>query len=240
VLKKKSKIVAFIPARQGSERIKNKNIVKLFNLPLLAHTIIAAKKCKIFDRIILSTDSKKYAKIGRRFGAETPFLRPKKISGPYSPDYDWVKYTLERLKKDGHDFTHFFILRPTSPFRNHKTILRAWKKFKNSKNTDSLRAVEICKQHPGKMWTYSGKYIFPLLSKRKNGQPFFNMQFKSLPKIFVQNGSLEISKIGVIKNDKTITGKKIIPFFTNKKEGFDVNYPIDITLANLAKRTKSW
>ena len=48
MLKKKSRIVALIPARQGSERVKNKNIVKLFNLPLLAHTIIAAKKCKIF------------------------------------------------------------------------------------------------------------------------------------------------------------------------------------------------
>ena len=84
------------------------------------------------------------------------------------------------------------------------------------------------------------KIHFSFNIKEKKWSAFFNMQFKSLPKVFVQNGSLEISKIGVIKNDKTITGKKIIPFFTNKREGFDVNYPIDITLANLAKRTKSW
>ena len=178
MLKKKSRIVALIPARQGSERVKNKNIVKLFNLPLLAHTIIAAKKCKIFDKIILSTDSRKYANIGKRFGAETPFLRPKKISGSYSPDYDWVKYTLKRLKKDGNDFTHFFLLRPTSPFRNHKTILRAWKKFKKSKNIDSLRAVEICKQHPGKMWISSGKYISPLISKKKMVNLFLTCSLK--------------------------------------------------------------
>jgi|TARA_X000001036_G_scaffold406967_1_gene416071 CMP-N,N'-diacetyllegionaminic acid synthase len=240
VLKKKYKLIALIPARQGSERIKNKNIIKLFNLPLLAHTIVAAKKSKIFDKIILSTDSKKYSYIGSKFGAETPFLRPKILSKSTSPDFDWVKYTLDRLIKTGSDFTHFFILRPTNPFRTHKTILRAWQKFKKIKNADSLRAVEICKQHPGKMWTHSGNFIYPLLSKKKKSQPYYNMQFKSLPKILVQNGSLEISKISVIKKNKTITGKKIIPFLTSSEEGFDINYPIDIALAKHYKRKKSW
>ncbi len=236
------KLIALIPARQGSERIKNKNIIRIFNLPLLAHTIIAAKKSKIFDKIILSTDSKKYAKIGSKFGAETPFLRPKIFSKSISPDFEWVNFTLNKLKKKGENFTHFFILRPTNPFRSHKTILRAWKKFKSVRNVDSLRAVETCKQHPGKMWTQSGEQIYPLMYmyKKKKGQPYFNMQFKSLPKVLVQNGGLEISKVSVLKHNKTITGKKIIPFFTSKKEGLDINYPVDIILANYYKKKKLW
>ena len=57
------------------------------------------------------------------------------------------------------------------------------------------------------------------------------MQFKSLPKVYIQNASLEISKIDVIKKYKSITGKKILPFFTKNHEGFDINYKEDIYLA---------
>ena len=197
--KKKNKIIALIPARQGSERIRNKNIIKLFKVPLIVHTIKAAKKSKLFHKIVVSTDSKKYAFIAKKFGAEVPFLRPKNIATSQSPDYQWVKFTLNNLKKKGELFSHFFILRPTSPFRTHQTILRAWKKFKKISNAESLRAVEICKQHPGKMWRASGLFIRPFFSGKIFNQPYHNLQFKSLPKIFIQNASLEISKVEVRK-----------------------------------------
>ena len=90
-MSKEYRLLALIPARSGSKRLKNKNILKLGGKPLIAHAIIAAKKSKIFDKIILSTDSKKYASIGKKFGAEVPFLRPPKFSTSFSPDS--VSYT---------------------------------------------------------------------------------------------------------------------------------------------------
>ena len=79
-LKKIAANIAIIPARSGSRRIKDKNI-KIFNKkPIIYWSIKAAKESKIFDRIIVSTDSKKIAKISNRYGAETPFIRKKKIS----------------------------------------------------------------------------------------------------------------------------------------------------------------
>ena len=77
-MSKKFNLVALIPARSGSKRLKNKNILKLNGKPLIAHTINYAKKAKIFDKIILSTESKKYAEIGKKYGAEVPVLRKKK------------------------------------------------------------------------------------------------------------------------------------------------------------------
>ena len=74
----KDKIIALIPARSKSERLKNKNILKIGKYPLLAIPILAAKKARIFDKIIVSTDSQKYAQIAKKYGAEVPFLRPKK------------------------------------------------------------------------------------------------------------------------------------------------------------------
>ena len=75
----KKKICIIIPARSGSKGIKNKNIALLHKKPLIAHSIISAKKTGI-KNIIVSTDSLKYKKIAEKYGAKVPFLRPKKIS----------------------------------------------------------------------------------------------------------------------------------------------------------------
>ncbi len=237
-MKKRFKLIALIPARKGSERIKNKNIYNLNNKPLIAYTIRSAIKSKIFDRIIVSTDSLKYAKISKKYGAEVPFLRPKKFSKSNSPDYEWLKFTINKLDKENYQFTHFFILRPTSPFRNDKTILRAWREFKKIKNAESLRAVRICKDHPGKMWKIKGKFIKPIMNLTILKQPSYNNQFKSLPNVYIQNASLEISKKNVLERYKTISGKKIIPFFTNEIEGFDINYLTDIYQAKKIYKKK--
>ena len=77
-MKKKKKVLALIGARSGSKGIKNKNIKKLGDKPLLAWIIKSALKSKLINRIIVSTDSKKYAIIAKKYNAETPVLRPKK------------------------------------------------------------------------------------------------------------------------------------------------------------------
>ena len=83
---KKSKIWAIIPARSGSKSLKNKNIVLLNKKPLLAHTIDSALKSKMFEKVLVLTDSQRYAKIAKKYGAEIPFIRPKNISKDKSTD----------------------------------------------------------------------------------------------------------------------------------------------------------
>lgn len=222
----KYNLIALIPARSGSKRLKHKNILNINGKPLLAHTIDYAKKTKIFSKIILSTDSKKYAELGKKYGAEVPFLRPSKFSKSKSPDYEWVSFTINNLKKSGFKFSHFFILRPTNPFRTEKTILKAWKKFKQN-NVESLRAVSLCKEHPFKMWIVKRNRLLPIFKKKNLKQPSYNCQYQSLPKIYSQNASLEISKVEVLKKYKTITGKNIMPFFSNELESTDINYKED-------------
>jgi len=238
-LNTEKRIIGLIPARQGSERIKHKNIKNFFSHPLLAYAIQSAIKSKLFEKVVVSTDSLKYAKIAKYYGAEVLSLRPKKISSSKSPDYDWINYTIDLYKKKKINFTHFFILRPTNPFRNSNTIKAAWKKYKTYKNCDSLRAVSLVKEHPGKMWKEKRNFIFPLIKKKISNQPTYNSQYKSLPTILVQNASLEISKTSVLDKYKTITGKKIIPYFNDKFESYDINYPLDLEFAEyLVSRKK--
>ena len=91
--------VAIIPARSGSSRIKNKNI-KIFNgKPMIAWSIIAAKKSKIFDYILVSTDSKKIASISKKYGAEVPFLRSKNLSDNLTPVHKATLNAAQMLEK---------------------------------------------------------------------------------------------------------------------------------------------
>ena len=225
------KIVALIPARAGSKRVPDKNIYPLGGHPLIAYTITVAVQSGIFDSVIVSTDSEKYADIARYYGADVPFLRSQEIAGDKSPDIEWVQFTLNKLSTRKKNFDCFSILRPTSPFRTVDTIKRAWSNFLSAKEVDSLRAVELCSQHPGKMWVVRGKRMFPLLPFGPEKQPWHSSQYQSLPEIFVQNASLEIAWTDVAVKQNSIAGDIVMPFFTEGKEGFDINHLYDIELA---------
>ena len=228
-------VIALIPARSGSKRIVNKNIKYLENHPLIAYTISTAINSEVFDSVMVSTDSSEIANISKYYGAEIPFLRPKKYAKDNSPDFEWLDFTMKKLDELKKNYLYVCILRPTSPFRNELTLQRAWKEFiTKEKSIDSIRAVELCGQHPYKMWNYDGEYIKPLMNNiisNEYGQPFHSMQYSSLPEIYVQNASLEIVKKSSVYDTGTISGSKIAPFFTNDYEGIDVNTPIDWVVA---------
>src|SRR5581483_398596 len=224
-------IVALIPARSGSKRLPGKNIRPLAGHPLIAYTIAAAKGSGIFSDVLVATDSEEYAAIARQYGAHVPFLRPAETAGDRSPDIAWVDYTLARLRAEGRAFDCFSILRPTSPFRQPETIQRAWNAFLAETGVDSLRAVEKCKQHPGKMWVVRGKRMMPLLPLSPAEQPWHSSQYDALPEVYVQNASLEIAWTRVVDETHTIAGNDVMPFFTIGYEGFDLNHPQDWQLA---------
>ena len=93
--------VAIIPARGGSKRIKHKNIKFFLGKPIISYAIKCAKESKIFDKIIVSSDSERIIKIAKKFGAETPFIRPKNISKDSSNTIDVVKHAIKWLQKNG-------------------------------------------------------------------------------------------------------------------------------------------
>lgn len=228
---KDTSIVALIPARSGSKRVRDKNIRPLAGHPVIAYTIAAALGSGIFNDVIVSTDSNRYAEISDYYGAQVPFLRPVELSGDQSPDIEWLVYTLDRLREAGRRYDCFSILRPTSPFRLPETIQRAWGEFTAQTGVDSIRAVEKCTQHPGKMWVVRGNRMMPLLPLGPAAQPWHSSQYPSLPEIYVQNASLEIAWSRVVFQDRTIAGNVVMPFFTKNYEGFDVNNSYDWQLA---------
>ncbi len=215
--------VALVPARSGSKRVPGKNIRILGGHPLIAYTIAAAQGSGVFDAVIVSTDSDAIAAIARHYGAEAPFLRPQSMAGDTSPDIEWVRFTLDALRGAGRAWDCFSILRPTNPFRSPATIQRAWARFAGAGAVDSLRAVEPCRQHPGKMWVMRGDRIVPLLADGPTAPPWHSMPYQALPRVYVQNASLEIAWCRTVAETGSIAGRTIAPFLTEDHEGFDVN-----------------
>ena len=224
--------VALIPARQGSKRVPGKNLRVLNGHPMLAYTIAPVIESGVFDAVMVSTDSEETAAVARHYGAEVPFLRPAEFATDTSPDIEWVDYTLRELEKRGRTWDAFSLLRPTSPFRTVNTIRRAWRQFTSETGVDSLRAVELCTQHPGKMWVVEGRRMRPLLEQPEpRTQPWHSTPYQALPRVYVQNASLEIAWTRVVLEQRTIAGGVLMPFITEGYEGFDINDPHDWMIA---------
>jgi len=203
--------------------VPGKNVRPLGGHPVLAYTIVPALESGVFESVIVSTDSEEIAGIARHYGAEVPFLRPPQFAGDTSPDIEWLEYTLVELKRSGRQWDCFSLLRPTSPFRTAATIRRAWSRFVAQADVDSLRAVEKCAQHPGKMWIVDGDRMTPLMPSAPGTQPSHSTPYQALPPVYVQNASLEIAWTRVVFEGRTIAGNVLTPFLTEGYEGFDIN-----------------
>ena len=126
-------VIAIIPARGNSKRIPGKNY-KIFNgKPIIANTIEKLKKSRIFDRIIVSTDSKKIASISKRCGAEVPFRRPKFLSDDYTSGASVIAHSVKFLIKEGYQFDYVCCVYPPNPFLEISDLKKGFKKIKSKK-----------------------------------------------------------------------------------------------------------
>jgi CMP-N,N'-diacetyllegionaminic acid synthase len=225
--------IALIPARSGSERVRDKNIRRLGKHPLLAYAVATARQAGVFDRIVCSTDSGKIAAIAQRYGAEVPFLRPAQFATSTSPDIEWLTYTLEEL---GEHYDLFAIVRATNPFRGPDAFVRGLKQLLATPEADSIRAVELVKQHPGKMWVLEGSLMRPVLDQSHLDVAWHAGQYQALPKVYVQNSALEIAWTRVVSQTGTREGRVVAPFLTRGYEGFNVDDEDDWERARLLLR----
>lgn len=224
------KNIAIIPARSGSKGLKNKNIKLLDGKPLLAYTIEAAIKSKCFDVVFVSTDSKKYADIARKYGAEVPFFRSKKNSNDESTTWDVVRETLDSFRKIGKEFDTFMILQPTSPLRTYKDIQNSYKLLKNKRANAIVSTCEVS-ENPTIMYPIKKDLLLSNLvdfTKATRRQDF--------KKYYRLNGAIYLSKISYFEKYKNIYKSECYSYIMNKKSSIDIDDELDfIFVENLLK-----
>ena len=137
-IKLKPMRLAIIPARGGSKRIKNKNIVDFLGKPLIFYALDAAKKSKLFDEIHVSTDSKEIKNVVEKLGYKVDFLRKKNLADDFTGLFPVLKWVHQEYKKRGQFFQDVFCIMPCAPLLNHADLISAYKMFKNFNSKNPL------------------------------------------------------------------------------------------------------
>lgn len=225
----KKQLLIIIPARSRSKSFKNKNIKKLNGHPLVSYSIEAAKIIDEKDKLIhLSTDSKKYIDICRKYYDFDNILRPKKFSKDFSLDIDFLNHALSYYFKKKFLFKYCIILRPTNPFRKKTTLNNSYKLFKKN-NYDSLKTIFKTRKTPYKMWFKNGKLIENIF--KNNHTEKFNFPRQRLKEAYDQTGTIEILNINYKKKLKNFSGKKIMGFEISESEAVDIDNIKDLKMS---------
>ncbi len=138
------KVLFVITARGGSKGVPQKNIKMVGSLPLIAYKIIAAKKCDVDKRVIVSTDDEKIAAISSAYGAEVPFIRPKDLATDTADSMDVVWHAMQWVtENDEKKYDYICLLEPSSPFASYKDLNNAFRLIEESKADTLLGMKEV-------------------------------------------------------------------------------------------------
>lgn len=214
----KKKCICIIPARKGSKRLKNKNILKFRNKPLICHTIESAIKSKVFDLIVVSSDSKKILNVCSKYKSIYLHNRPKKLSGDKATVNEVCLDVLKYFEEKNLRFDFIGCLYATSPLRKAKDIVKTYNLVSKNKKINFSMAVS--------------RYNFPphqaLILKNKNLKPMFKKMISLQSnifdnKIFINNGSTYFGRVNNFKKEKSFCGKKLQGYFMKPDISIDIN-----------------
>jgi CMP-N,N'-diacetyllegionaminic acid synthase len=233
---KQSKVIAVIPARSGSKGIPHKNIVDLAGKPLIAYTIEAALKSKTLNRVVVSTDDAKIAKVAELFGAEVPFLRPESLAKDNTPTLPVIQHAVEYVEKqESHNLVAAVILQPTSPLRSEKYIDQSVNLLLSS-DSDSVVTVREVHDHPYWSWKAEKDLLTPFIKKGMNVN-----KRQDLPKVYALNGAVYAVKRDVIVKENLIFGSRTRMVVMPKEESIDIDEPFDLFMAQMVlENWKKW
>tara|TARA_B100000029_G_scaffold280740_1_gene274816 strand:+ start:616 stop:1332 length:717 start_codon:yes stop_codon:yes gene_type:complete len=232
MIKKDLKIIAIIPARGGSKGIKEKNIKLLNGKPLIFYSINEALKLKkLFYKIIVSTDSRKIARISEKLGAEVPYLRPRKISKDSTPTFPVVKHCINFIeKKDKVNIDLVLILQPTSPLRSALDIKKTINIMKNNICDSVVSVKRVIKSNPLFLKILKNKYLKSYLPKNK-----FVRRQDVKSNIYKTNGAIYLSRRNIFFKNKNnlVYGNKTIPYIMSEHRSIDIDDEIDFKYCEL-------
>jgi len=220
--------LAIIPARSGSKGLADKNIKLVNGKPLLAYTIEAAMKSKLFNEIFVSTDSEKYAKIALEWGANVPFLRSDELATDTASSLDVVKDALKRYKEMGEEFDTVAILQPTSPLRSAEDIIAGYNKM-IEKDANSI--IAVCEVDHSPLWSNTLPEDTSLTNFLK--QEVINLNRQSLPTYYRINGALYLIKSDFLMMTDNIYSEKSYALVMPKERSVDIDDELDFKICDI-------
>jgi CMP-N,N'-diacetyllegionaminic acid synthase len=227
--------ICIIPARAGSKGIKNKNLVKIKNKPLIQYTIDVAKKLSKHCEIVVSTDSPKIKKICIKNELEFYGLRPKRLSSDTALTKDVVMYEVKKIeKKLNKKFFGILLLQPTCPIRDYKKLMKSMQILKNEKFNSVVSVADVGATHPFRMKKIVNGYLKNYMNfKTENMAPRQN-----LPKVFIRSGSFYIIQRNYFFKKKSLVGDRCYGYKLNGLETTNIDNINDLLFLKLLLNKK--
>ena len=227
------KVLCVVPARKNSKGLKNKNIQKINDKEIIYYPIKAGLKSRYIDEVIFSSDSKKYIKIAKKYGASIYFQRPKKISKDSSSSFQVINHAISFLKNKNLHFDIIVLLEPTSPLTNHKDIDQAIKMMVEKEYLSLVSVMDSSKYNINFQFKELNNILKPFIKKG------VSKRRQQIKKTYCLDGSLYISYIKeFLKNKNFISkktmGYKIKPIWKN----FEIDNKDDLNIIRLITRLK--
>lgn len=218
------KRVAIITARGGSKRIPKKNIKDFCGKPIIAYSIEAALKSKLFDEVMVSTESEEIAEVAKRYGANVPFMRSEKTADDYATTDDVLIEVFHEYKKRGSEFDVAVCIYPTAPFVTADK-LRDAVGYLERENADSVMPVVKFSFPPQRALVINNgilRYQYPEDSEKRS---------QDLEPIYHDCGQFYVLRPDNILNHKKSI--KILPIIIRESEVQDIDTEEDWILAEL-------
>lgn len=215
------KVLALIPARGGSKGIPGKNIKLLAGKPLIHYTLECAIAAKIFDRIVVSTDSPEIAAAASLPGIDVPFMRPPALAGDETAMLDVIDHALAELEKSGFTPAIVALLQPTSPLRSVEALRSAIQKLQESPELDSVVSVREVPPH------FSPHYVMKL-----DSQGYLSLYLdqesaltrrQDAPKAYSRTGGMYVFRVSSLHAHGDIYGKHCLPVIVPPKEAVNID-----------------
>jgi N-acylneuraminate cytidylyltransferase len=200
------RILGIIPARGGSKGVPRKNIKLLNNKPLIQYSIESALRSKLLTSVIVSTDDIEIAQISIELGAEVPFMRPNNLATDSAKSIDVVLHAIAELEKINLFFDAICLLQPTNPYRENGLIDLCITKFTNNDYESLITVLPVPHQY-NPHWVYETNANGILKLATHEIMPISRRQ--DLPTAFFREGSVYITKIEIIKTEKSLYGTRI-------------------------------
>lgn len=209
--------LAIIPARSGSKGLKDKNILELNGKPLLAYSIEVAVNSGVFEEVMVSTDSRKYAEIAKQYGASVPFLRSEETSSDTAGSWDVVLEVLDGYQRQEKRFDSVCLLQPTSPMRTADDIVNAYRLFVDE-NVDAVTSV--CEVDHSPLWTMTLDETKSLRKFRENIQ---DIPRQNLDRYYRLNGAIYIKKVQYVCERPVLLNYNELAYIMGKNRSADID-----------------
>jgi len=233
------KVLGVIPARGGSKTIRRKNLKKLGNKPLIYYAIKNALKSKKLDRTIVSTEDKEIAEVAKKYGAEVPFLRPKKLARDNVSLIPVVIHAMRYLeKREGWKADVIVSLQPTSPFIEAPDIDTAISKLVRTRCDSVVTVCKIIQGHPYWAVRVRGDKLTPLFA---DGHRKY-LQKQDLPPLYRITGGLYVRHRKILENwngHDFALGKDVRAIILDEIKSIDIDSPLDLAVARAVMKTKT-